>query len=327
MNQIGLDFSKDVNQRKYTVEEHQLVVNLVIDYKEKKNSTQDNSILLQLFFEEYSIEIIDKLKADKYFEGNWSFEESDFGLQFYNFINSKTKFDDSCIIEFILILINTEEFNISPADWRENNEVKKLSFDRKITEGFIKLIVDNKLEKIIFPYIGYVKMWNYIRLYKSPFNNFKATLIHRLVAESLWPKKYLTYDNFADFELKICKIFQPINQKLIYKPFFDKENRAGESQQYITEKEKLSCNLNKLFDYDNTDENESYTYLIESLINNSSDDIKNKHRELIENKLTKLMYPYNADVDAFYKLYQEKDFKEYGKLLLSKFYCFDKIIY
>lgn len=327
MNQIGLDFTKDVNQRKYTVEEHQLVVNLVIDYKEKKNSTQDNSILLQLFFEEYSIEIINKLKADKYFEGNWPFEESDFGLQFYNFLNSKTKFDDSCIIEFILILINTEEFNISPADWNENNGVKKLSFDRKVTDCFIKLIIDNKLQKIIFPYIGYVKMWNYIGLYKSPFNNFKATLIHRLLAEALWPKKYLTYDNFADFELKIRKIFQPINKKLIHMPFFDKENRVGESQIYITEKEKLSCNLNKLFDYDNTDENESYTHLIESLMNNSSDDIKNKHRELIENKLTKLMYPNNADVDAFYKLYQEKDFKEYGKLLLSKFYCFDKIIY
>lgn len=327
MNQIGLTFSKDINQRKYTVEEYQLVVNLVIDYKEKKNSTQDNSILLQLFFEEFSIEIINKLKSDKYFEGNWSFEESDFGLQFYNFINSKNKFDDSCIIEFILNLINSQEFNISPSDWRENNDVNKLSFDRKITEVFIDLIIENKLERIIFPYIGYVKMWNYIGLYRTPFNNYKATLIHRILAESLWPKKNISYDNFSDFELKIYQIFQPINQRLIHLPFFDKENREGESSQYITEKEKLKYNLNMLFDYDNTDENESYLNLIESLMNNSSEEIKDKLRKLIENKLAKLIYPNMTDVDAFQKLYLEKEFKEYGKWILSNFYFYDRILY
>ena len=110
MNQIRLAFSKDINQRNYTVEEHQLVSDLVNYYKEKKKITQDNSILLQLFYEEYSIEIINKLKSDKYFEGNWSLEESDFGLHFYNFINSKTKFDDSCIIELIFNLINSQDF-------------------------------------------------------------------------------------------------------------------------------------------------------------------------------------------------------------------------
>ena len=36
MNQIRLAFSKDINQRNYTVEEHQLVSDLVNYYKEKK---------------------------------------------------------------------------------------------------------------------------------------------------------------------------------------------------------------------------------------------------------------------------------------------------
>ena len=327
MNQLGLDFSNNINQRKFTVEEHQLIDNLVIDYKEKKNRLQDDFILTQLFFEEYSIEIINKLKGEKYFEGNWSFKESDFGLQFYNFIKSKTKFDESCIIEFLLVLIDVEEINISPFHWEDNNKVTKLSFDRKITEGFIKLINEDKLEKIIFPYIGYVKIWNYFRIYNNPFNNFKAILIYRILAESLWPKKNITYDIFANFELKIYKIFKPINQKIIYLPFFDKENRAGESQYYLIEKEKFSNHLNKLFDNDNTDESESYTNLIESLINSSSEETKSMLRELIENKINKLMYPHKEDFESFCKLYKDKENKKYGECMLSRFYYFDKIMF
>ena len=60
---------------------------------------------------------------------------------------------------------------------------------------------------------------------------------------------------------------------------------------------------------------------------NSSEEIKDKLRKLIENKLAKLIYPNMTDVDAFQKLYLEKEFKEYGKWILSNFYFYDRILY
>lgn len=326
MNQLHLDFSKNINQRFYTFEENQIIDELVSNYKTRKNNYSDVSILTELFFEKYCIEILIRLKSDGYFEGNWSLSKVGFGTYFYNYLNSNNKLDESTIIDFVKKLIDEQGINISQSNWKEN-DVKKFEFDRKIADGFIKLIIENQLEKAIMIYIGYTKIWNDFKIYNNPFNYYKGIVIHKILSEALWPKKNISYDMFSNMESHIAQLFKNINKNTIYLPFFDKKIRDDASVQYLTEKEKLNTNINNLFEYDNTDENESYTSLIENLIGNPSEEMKSKQRQLIKRKVDKFMYPTNDDVDTFYKLYIDKENKKYGELLLSKFYFFNKILF
>jgi len=324
MGQLGLDFNNNVNQRIYTDAENQLIDQLVLDYKEMKNRVQDDSILIQLFFEFFCTEIITRLKSDRYFEGSWSFLENDFANIFYNFIITKPILDESLIVEFLMKLINEQEINISATIWR-NNDVKKFDFDRKITEGIINLIIDDKINKAVLAFIAYVKIWNFFRIYNRPFNNNKALLIYRIFADKLWPRKDISFDIFSKFDQAAYSILNSFHNKIIYCPFFDEANNDFYSENYLIERSMFHSNINTLFEFDYTDENESYAGLIDNLLNSSSEEIKNKQKILIKIKIEKSMYPTKKDIEFFSVLYDGIKYKDIGKWLLSKFYLYDKL--
>lgn len=325
MNQFELDFNKDVNERIYTAEENYKIDAIVADYNARRLDAREEIIITQLFFEEHCIEIVKRLKSDKYFEGEWKLKENHLSSIFLEFINNKKTLIESSLTEFILILINLLDANIKPIDW-QNNEKNKFEFDRKITEGIITNICEGNIEKAAFPFVGYVKIWNYYNIYKNPFNNNKALLIHRIFADKLWPKFEISYDMYRRFEELTKSIIIDINKKGFYVPFFDDEQNSYYTANYLLEREKFKRNIENLFDYDNTDETEPYYSLIEDFLTLQSDS-KLHVKNLICKKVDKLMYPSFKDVEMIIKLYESPIEKEFGKWLLSKFYLFNCLNY
>lgn len=324
MSQLGFDFNSDINKRKYSVDENHLIEKLVFEYKEKKNIQSDEIIITQLFYETFCIEIATRLKNEAYFEGEWSFINSSLADKFYTFLVSTRKFYESSIIEFVMVIINNE-FNINHALW-SNNDTQNLQFDRKITENIIESISTGNSDRIILPYLGYLKIWNTINKYNKPFNNAKAILIHRLFADAIWPKENISYKNYDVFLSKILKIIPLLSSLKLYLPFFDEHKNQVYSNIYLMERNRLLKNIETLFVFDNIDESESYSGLVDMLMNQNSNDFKIRIKNLIKAKIELFNYPSNEDMEMFKKLYEGIDDREYGKYLLSKFYLFDKFL-
>jgi hypothetical protein len=325
MNQLDFDFSKDVNERIYTASENKLIDDLFILYKNMKNNIEDELILCKLFFEEYCVELVKRLKSDNYFKGQWDFKENQLGSCFFKFIIRTNYLTDSSISEFILILINQSEADIKPSLWQKN-DINNFEFDRKITEWIIENISTGNIEKTVLPFMGYVKIWNQFSIYNKPFNNNKALLIHRIFAEKIWPKDNISYEMFSKFEKLSNDIICNINIKNVYIPFFDKGQKDFYSRNYLNERDKLKQNIEFLFDYELTDESESYSNLIEDLLKNPSD-LNSYKKDLIIKKVAKHMHPNVKDVEMFGNLAKSSSEKKFGKWLLSKFYLYNLLNY
>jgi hypothetical protein len=324
MPQMNFDFNTNVNQREYSLEENLIINDLINSYKKKRQFLSDEEIITKLFFEVYSVEIINSLKSSNYFEGNWSFIEAGIPIDFHNFINDNESLDDRLMKKFIFLMLVVHEYDVIHL-WKDNN-THILTFDRRVTEILITLIAEGKIDSALLLYQFYLKMWNTFSIYKKPFNNPKAILIHRLFAQALWPRNKISHTVYAKFESGVSKLIQSIDCKEIYFPFFDQENRDYYSLPYLKERKVFEKNIENLFDYDNTDETEPYYSLIESLLAVQSDSVLHI-KKLISKKVDKLMYPGVKDIEMIIKLYESNIEKEFGKWLLSRFYLFNNLSY
>jgi hypothetical protein len=108
-------------------------------------------------------------------------------------------------------------------------------------------------------------------------------------------------------------------------PFFDTKANRYYSENYLKERTKLKENIEKLFEYDLTDESEPYHYLIKDLINKPTESDYKKN--IILSKVDNQMMPNEEDVKMFLKLYESTFEKKLGKLLLSKFYLYNFLDY
>ena len=132
MNQHEFDFNKDVNELTYTEEDSLRINKIVSDYQEKKNIIIDEVIIINLFFEEYCIEITKKLKSLGYFDVTWEFESNSFGRFYYDFINDNETFNSSTLSEFIVLYFYNINSSVRANDF-QNNSISDFSLDRKIT--------------------------------------------------------------------------------------------------------------------------------------------------------------------------------------------------
>ena len=320
MNQHEFDFNKDVNELTYTEEDSLRINKIVSDYQEKKNIIIDEVIIINLFFEEYCIEITKKLKSLGYFDVTWEFESNSFGRFYYDFINDNKTFNSSTLSEFIVLYFYNINSSVRANDF-QNNSISDFSLDRKITEGILEQIQVEDFHNAVLNYMVYLKIWNQYKIYNNPFNNNKALLIHRIFAEKVWPKSLISYEAICEFEKSIKKQINYISGKNIYLPFFDTKVSSHYSENYLKERTKLKENIENLFEYDLTDESESYHYLIEDLINKPTE--RDHKKNIILSKVDKQMIPNEEDINMFLKLYESTFEKELGKMLLSKFYLYD----
>jgi hypothetical protein len=324
MNQQEFDFNKDINEATYTVEENLRIDKIVSDYQAKKNTINDEAIIIKLFFEEYCIEISKRLKSLGYLNGTWEFESNSFGRFYYDFINDKQNFNNSTLSEFIVLYLYKINSNVRVIDF-QNNSISNFIFDRKITESILEKIQIEDFHNAALYYIIYLKIWNQFKIYNNPFNNNKALLIHRIFADKVWPKNLLSYEAINEFEKSIQKLINYLSDKNIYLPFFDTQANSYYSENYLLERAKLKENIEKLFEYDLTDESEPYHCLIKDLINKPTESDYKKN--IIISKVDKQMMPNEEDFKMFLKLYECTFEKELGKTILSKFYMYNFLNY
>jgi hypothetical protein len=325
MNQQEFNFNKNVNEITFTPEDNLRINEMVFEFQDKKNSLNDETIIINLFFEIDFIEITKKLKALSYFNGDWEFEVNSFGGFYYDFICSNTTFNSTTSLsEFIVLFFYKINDNIKAIDFQKNTK-SDFYFDRKVTESILDKIQIGDISNAVLNYIIYLKIWNIFNIYNNPFNNNKALLIHRIFSEKVWPKNLISYESINEFEISIQKIINDISDKNIYFPFFDTSESNHYSENYLKERSKLKENIEKLFEYDLTDESEPYFYLIEDLINNPQENAYKKR--IIISKIEKQMMPSKEDITMFLKLYNSPFEKELGKTLLSNFYLFNLLNY
>jgi hypothetical protein len=324
MNPQEFDFNKDENDLIYTPEDNLRINKIVSDYQDKKNTINDNVIIIQLFFEEYCIEITKKLRILGYFDMSWKFESNSFGRFYYDFIYDNKSFNNSTLLEFIVSYVYKINGSIRAIDFQKNS-ISNFHFDRKITEGILKKIQNKDFDNAALNYLIYLKIWNQFKIYNNPFNNNKALLIHRIFAEKIWPKNRISYEAIDEFQKLVQKLINYISTKNLYFPFFDTAESILYTEKYLQERAKLKINIEKLFDYELTDESEPYNSLIDDIINNP---LENQYKkELIQSKVEKKMLPSFDDIKMVEKLYRFSTEKEFGKWLLSKFYLFNTLDY
>lgn len=324
MNQQEFDFNKDINEPSFTAEDNLRINEIVFDYQAKKNTINDEAIIIKLFFEEYCIEITKRLKSLGYFDGAWELESNSFGRFYYDFINDKKTFNSSTLLEFIVLYFYNINSSVRVIDFQKNS-ISDFSFDRKITESILEKIQVEDFHNAVLNYMIYLKIWNQFKIYNNPFNNNKALLIHRIFAEKVWPKNLLSYEAINEFEKSIQKLINYLSDKNIYLPFFDTKANSYYSENYLKERAKLKENIEKLFEYDLTDESESYRNLIEDLINKPLESSYKK--KIILSKVEKQMMPREEDINMFLKLSESPFENELGKWLLSKFYFYQLLNY
>lgn len=324
MNQQEFDFNKDINEPSFTAEDNLRINEIVSDYQAKKNTIDDEAIIIKLFFEEYCIEITKRLKSLGYFDVAWEFESNSFGRFYYDFINDKKTFNSSTLREFIVLYLNNMNSSLRAIDFQKYSR-SDFSFDRKITEGISQQIQDGDIKNAVNLYLVYLKIWNHFDIYKEPFNNQKAQLINDILSNKIWPKDLISFVVYTEFEQNVKQVLKSLSINDIYIPFFDDKVNTFYSEIYLKSRNKLKSNIDKLFEYDLTDETEPYCVLIEDIISNPSE---NKYKkDIILSKVAKQMMPSEKDVKMFLKLYESTFEKELGKLLLSKFYLYNFLNY
>lgn len=324
MNQQEFDFNKDVNEPSFTAEESFLIDKIVSSYETKKLITKNETIIIQIFFEEHCIEISKRLKSLGFFKGEWNFEEDSFGFYFHSFISNSLAFYNSTLSEFLILFLGKLSEKIKAIDFQKNS-INEFSLDRKITEEILQHICNGDIQNAILLFIPYMKIWNQFKIYNNPFNNNKGLLICRIFSEKVWPRDQISYEAYNKFEISVQDIINNISNQNIYVPFFDKKERVDYSVSYLKERDKLMKRIEKLFAFDLTDEMEPYYCLIEDILSQPSENDYKK--VLIRNKVEKQMLPSPKDVKMFIKLYESPTEKEFGKWLLSKFYLFSYLNY
>lgn len=324
MNQQEFDFNKDINKPAYTAEDNLRINEIVSNYQDKKNTINDEAIIIKLFFEEDCIEISKRLILIGFFEGGWTLVENSFGKAFHEFILNQKRLHNYTLSEFIFLFLSSLNCSIKTIDF-QNNSKNEFSFDRKITESILNNISEGNTYNAVLLYIVYTKIWNQFEIYTKPFNNHKGQLIHEIFSKRIWPKDIISYKAYSEFEKSVNHIFTVISNKDIYMPFFDKKKSITYSNLYLKYRNKLTENIEKLFDYDLTDESEPYYSLIIDIIYSPQENEYKK--ELIRSKVEKHMLPSFDDIKMFEKLYNYSTEKEFGKWLLSKFYLYSKIDY
>lgn len=324
MSQQEFDFNKDVNEPTFTWEDNLKIDKIVSDFQDLKNKIKNETLIINLFFEEHCIEISKRLKSLGYFDEVWEFETNSFGEAFYYFITKRNSFNNSTLLEFIIYFLGNLNESIKASDFQKNS-ISNFSFDRKITESILDEIQENNINSAVFIYVVYLKIWNSFKIYIEPFNNNKALLIHRIFSDRIWPKKLITYEVFNEFEKSVQTHINYILNKNIYLPFFDVISRSHYSEKYLQERIKLKENIERLFEYDLTDDSEPYHCLIEDLINNPLENAYKK--DIIRSKVNKQMMPKDEDINMFLRLYENQSENELGKLLISKFYLFELLNY
>lgn len=324
MNQQEFDFNRDINEPTFKAEESFLIDKIVSSYEARKLITKDETIIIQIFFEEHCIEISKRLKSLGFFNGEWNFEENSFGFSFHRFISNSAAFYSSTLSEFLIFFLGKLSGRIKAIDFQKNS-IADFAFDRKVTEEIVENICNEDTQNAILLFIAYMKIWNQFKIYNKPFNNNKGLLICRIFSEKIWPKNQISYEAYSKFEISVKDIINNISNENIYVPFFDKKERIDYSVTYLKERDKLMQSVKNLFDFDLTDENEPYYCLIEDILDQPSDNAYKK--ELIRNKVEKYMLPSPKDVKMFIELYESPTEKEFGKWLLSKFYLYNLIDY
>lgn len=326
MNQQKVDFNNDINEPNLSIEENQIVDQIVAEYLSKRNNTIDEKIITQIFFEKHCIEISKRLKSKGFFDGEWDLIENSFGKSFVLIIKNNKYINNSTLTEFIILLINKLEVNFTPLDF-QNNSTNNFVFDRKITEGILHNINNRNIDASVLSFIGYVKIWNQYKIYNNPFNNNKALLIHRIFSEKIWPLDQITYNKYSIFEKAVQQFFDGIKNIDLYVPFFDKKNNTSYSVSYIEQRKKLNDNIMLLFDFENTDEYESYNVLISNLLNNPIEDVKAKLIALINIKINNSNKPLLSDLDSILDLYRNLTYQELAKSILRRFYLYNYLQY
>jgi hypothetical protein len=324
MKQQEFDFNRDINEPIFKSEESLLIDEIVSVYEAKSKFQKDEKIMFQLFFEEHCIEISKRLKFLGFFNGEWKLDKNSFELFFFDFIKNKITFDSSTLSEFIISLLGKLKIKVETTDF-QNNSISVFSFDRKITESILEQIQVGKIHNATLIYIVYLKIWNHFKIYNDPFNNNKAWLIHKIFSESIWKKNLISYEAFSEFEKSVQTQIILISNNHIYFPFFDIKDRSYYLEKYLQMRNKLKENIEKLYEYDNTDESEPYRCLIKDLISQPSDNAYKK--ELIRLKVDKQMMPNEEDIRMFIKLFESSSENKFGKWLLSKFYLFNYLNY
>jgi hypothetical protein len=324
MNQQEFDFNKEVNDSTYSLDDNIKINKIVASYQDKKNNIKDEVIIINLFFEEYSIEITKRLKSIDYFLGTWVFEPNSFGRLYFDFICNKPNINSSSLSEFIILVLGNLNERIKASDFQKNS-ISDFSFDRKITEGFLEKLQIGEIHNVILYYVIYVKIWNHFKIYNNPFNNNKALLIHRIFAQQVWPKTLISYEVINAFEKSVHQIINSISHKNIYMPFFDRKESNEYLEKYLIERTNLKENIEKLFEYDLTDESEQYHILIEDILKKPLENAYKK--DIVYSKINKQMMPNEEDIIMFQKLYESTSEKELGKLILSKFYLYNLLDY
>lgn len=322
MNQHEFDFNKDINEPTYTAEDNSIINEIVSDYQTKKNTINDEAIILNLFFEEYFIEIAKRLKTNGYFDGDWNLEASGLAIEIYKYILHKTTLCNSTVLEIITLSLRNLSKNIKIEDFQNNSQLK-FSFDRKITKEILEKIECRDIEKAVCLYIIYLKIWNHCEIYVKPFNNPKAQLIYHILASDIWPRKNISYEVFDDFIESVNKILIFISNKNMYLPFFDTEERPFYIDLYLRNRNTLKENIEKLWEHDTIDENENYQHLIKDLIDNPVE--KGYKKKIIILKVNNSMMPDEADKKMFMKLYESSSESDFGKWLISRFYLYELI--
>jgi hypothetical protein len=324
MNQQEFNFNIDVNELIYKPEDNLRINELVSEFQDIRNSLNDETIVVNLFLEEYFIEITNRLKSLRYFDGAWEFEANSFGRFYYDFICNNTTLNNTKLFEFIILFFSNINENIKAIDFQKNSDAD-FSFDRKVTESILDKISIGDISNAVFNYIIYLKIWNNFKIYNNPFNNNKAILIDRIFAKKVWPRNLISFEAINEFEKSIKKLTDWIPRENFYFPFFDNKESSCYSENYIKERAKLKENIEKLFDYDLTDESESYYYLIEDLIEKPVDSAYLKN--IIISKVEKQMMPTEEDINMFLKLHESPFGYELGKRLLFNFYLFGCLNY
>lgn len=320
MNQEEFDFNKVVNELTYTAEYNLRINKIVSDYQDKKNYLNYETIIVNLFFEESCVEIINKLKSLDYYDSEWVFEANSFGMRFYKFIKERETFNASTIYEFIILIVCNLNVNIKAIDF-QNNLIDSFALDRKITEGILQQIQDGDIKNAVILYLVYLKIWNHFDIYNEPFNNQKAQLINDIFSKKIWPKDLISYEVYFEFEQNVKQVLKSLSLNDIYIPFFDDKVNSFYSEIYLKSRNKLIMNIEKLFEYDLTDETEPYFSLIEDVISNPSENRYKK--DIILSKVDKQMMPSEEDIKMFVKLFESSSERELGKWLLATFYLYE----
>lgn len=279
---------------------------------------------LNIFYEESFVKILDTLLKNNIFSKEYPISNNSIGHYLKLTLSDKHFFNNEDLDHFLRDFL-IDKIGISHNDWIDDKENSN-PIIHHFGDYLINSFKNEYKQEINLVFIVFVKVWNTLQNFSSPFNNTKAILLYGAFNNAFKGNDLINinYDTFISFEKEIKNCFNSLifNYNKIFIPFLDSSICNGYKSGYLTQREKYFQIRKRIEELCCVSIEDDYLTLITRINQIKEREIAEKYRCVINKKLEAYEYPSLDEIEKIRKIEVSNNYFDVHTDFFNKIYLY-----